>query len=136
MGDIQWTDNFSVGIDSIDRQHRRLVELNDQLFQAIMNDKGMQVVMTVLEELTEYAVSHFDYEEALLNQFGFNPVLLAEHIEEHRSLAAQVQDYIRDLETRNSLDLKVYDFLRNWISNHLKETDSQYALFLQKHGVQ
>ena len=136
MSDILWTDNYSVGVPSIDRQHKQLVELNNKLFHAIMEDRGEDAIQDVLRELAEYAKYHFSHEEKLLTEHGFDPNLLAEHIEEHSSFAKQVQDYLNGVKQQNSLDLLVYDFLRSWITDHLKQTDSNYARFLQTHGVQ
>ena len=136
MSDILWTDNYSVGVPSIDRQHKQLVELNNKLFHAIMEDRGEDAVQDVLRELAEYAMYHFSHEEKLLTEHGFDPILLAEHIEEHGSFAEQVQNYLNEVKQQNSLDLLVYDFLRGWITDHLKQTDSNYARFLQTHGVQ
>lgn len=136
MSDILWMDNYSVGVPSIDRQHRQLVELNNKLFHAIMEDKGPDVVLDVLDELAEFAAYHFAHEEELLTEHGYEPELLAAHIEEHRSLTRKVQEYLHDIRQRNSLDLVVYNFLRDWTTDHLKATDSKYAHFLQGQGAQ
>lgn len=135
MSDILWMESYSVGVPSIDDQHKQLIELNNQLFHAIMEDRGRDVVLDVLGELAEYATRHFSHEEDLLNEYGFDPALLSEHVAEHRSLTEQVQDYLQGADQQSSLDLVVYDFLRDWTTNHLKETDSKYANFLQRHGV-
>jgi len=135
MSDIIWLESYSVGVPSIDDQHKQLIEINNKLFHAIMKERGRSVVMEVLGELAEYATDHFSHEENLLTEYGFDPALLSEHTAEHRSLTEQVQGYIQDAEQWSSLDLVVYDFLRDWTTNHLKETDSKYANFLQQHGA-
>ena len=135
MSDLQWTENYSVGIPSIDRQHKRLVELNNRLFHAIMEDRGRKMALDVLDELIKYVKYHFSYEEKLLTECGFDPALLTEHIAEHRQLTEQVHAYRQQAGQEDALDLMVYDFLRDWTTSHLKQTDSKYAKFLQQHGI-
>ena len=135
MSDIQWAESYSVGIPSIDNQHKRLIELNNRLFHAIMEDRGRDMALEVLKELTKYVNYHFSYEEKLLTECGFDPAQLADHVEEHRALTSQVHDYLGAVDREDAIDLVVYDFLREWTAHHLKKTDSNYADFLKSRGI-
>lgn len=135
MSDIQWMESYSVGVPSIDSQHRQLVELNNRLFHAIMEDRGRDIALDVLDELVKYVKYHFSYEEKLLAECGFDQTLLDEHIKEHRLLTEKVHSYRQNVGQEDSLDLMVYDFLRDWTTNHLKQTDGKYASLLQEHGI-
>lgn len=135
MEGIEWTESNSVGIDSLDQQHKQLVALTNQLFLAIMGDRGRDVVTGILEELADYVDYHFSHEEELLQKYHFPVDKLELHIEEHRILTEQVHSFIKDIKDQNILDLAVFDFLRDWTTNHLNTTDKKYTKLLKSHGV-
>lgn len=131
-----WDEADSVGVDSIDEQHKRLVAITNQLFQEIIKDTGTESIFEILDEMARYADYHFSYEEQLLKENGYPAEALERHVAEHRALTARVQDFITKARERDDLiDLEVYDFLRDWMSDHLQRTDRTYAEFLCSRGV-
>ncbi len=51
-------------------------------------------------------------------------------------LATQVHDFLWQIRVNDDLiDFKMYDFLRDWMNDHLQRTDKEYALFLFSRGV-
>lgn len=134
MSLIEWSESHSVGVPAIDDQHKQLVSLTNSLFEAIMRDEGQFVLGGILAELARYAEYHFDYEEQLLADRGYPEELLAPHQEKHRKLTARAHEMLaRHKERSATLDLEVYAFLRDWMTEHMIETDSQYADFLASH---
>ncbi|WP_285907080.1 bacteriohemerythrin [Pseudodesulfovibrio pelocollis] len=133
---ILWNDENSVGVASIDEQHKQLVAITNNLFQAIVRDAGVEVIFGILDEMARYADLHFAHEEALLTEYGFPTDMLERHIGEHRDLTGKVHDFIRRARQNNDLiDLEVYDFLRDWMTDHLQRTDRTYADFLCARGA-
>lgn len=133
---IVWTESNSVGVASLDEQHRRLVEVTNRLFQEIINDTGTEAVFAVLDEVARYAEYHFAHEEALLVEHGYPADELERHAAEHRALEAQVHELIARARQDNSLiDLEVYDFLRDWTNDHMHGSDKRYATFLAARGA-
>lgn len=132
MYTIEWNDDHSVGIKAIDDQHKELVKITNTLFQAIMDDRGFDILMEVLRELEAYVKVHFDFEEELMRRHGYSPIGLKEHIEEHETLTKQVSDFVDQVAAAgDTLDMEVFDFLRDWTDSHLLETDMQYKDFFQ-----
>lgn len=133
---LLWTEISSVGVESIDEQHRQIVAIANRLFQEIVKDTGVEAIFEILDEVARYADYHFSHEERLLKEHGFPPDALERHIAEHRALTAQVQDFIaKARENTDLIDLEVYDFLRDWMNDHLQRTDKEYALFLSTRGA-
>lgn len=132
MNTIQWAEGDSVGNKEIDRQHKELVSLTNKLFQAILEDRGYEVVLGVLYELQQYAAYHFDYEEKLLIACDYPAIELKEHMDEHTNLKKQVNDFISEFSAYgDTLDIKVFDFLRSWTDEHLSQTDMKYRDYLK-----
>ncbi|MUM77669.1 bacteriohemerythrin [Pseudodesulfovibrio sp. F-1] len=133
---ILWNEEDSVGVPSIDAQHKELVAITNRLFLSIVKDDASAAVLGILAELTRYAEQHFAHEEALLVEHGYPGDLLKPHIAEHESLTAQVHDFLRRAsQDTDILDLEVYDFLRDWMTKHLQRTDRTYAEFLCARGA-
>ncbi|MCW8962845.1 MAG: bacteriohemerythrin, partial [Gammaproteobacteria bacterium] len=79
----EWKDEYSVGIDSIDQQHRKLLNLINQLQTAVNYSTGESFEQEALDELVDYTKTHFSYEEGLLEKYeypGYEPHK-AQHIE-------------------------------------------------------
>ena len=56
---IQWSDQFSVNIQEIDEQHKVLVDLLNQLHNAIHEHHGRATSREILNRLAEYTRTHF-----------------------------------------------------------------------------
>ncbi|MEZ7196638.1 bacteriohemerythrin [Pseudodesulfovibrio karagichevae] len=134
MHGIEWHESNSVGVPSIDDQHKRLMALTNRLFLAIMDETGETALEGVLNDLADYAVYHFTHEEGLLRKYGYPEDLLAEHQAEHKALTDRVLHYIaRYRDDPANLDLSVYVFLRDWTTEHMGRSDARYSEFLMAH---
>ncbi len=134
MTKIKWSEDCSVGVPSIDEQHKQLVSLTNELFQAIIKDQGQDVALDVLNQVAEFAKYHIDHEESLLQKYDYPRHRLQPHIAEHRKLIHGVDKLIRESST-DHLDLKIYDFLRTWTTEHFNLLDKDFATFLQDKGA-
>ena len=63
---LAWKDEYSVGLDSIDQQHRKLINLINQLTTAVEYSTGEEFEREALAELVDYTKTHFSYEEGLM----------------------------------------------------------------------
>ena len=61
---------------------------------------------------------------------------VAQHAAEHRALTEKVLSFQADFESGKALmTVQVLQFLRDWLSHHIAESDTKYAPFLQQHAV-
>ena len=60
---IEWNDTYSVGIKIIDEQHKKFFSIINTLFDAMKEGKGDELVETVLKELQDYVIYHFQSED-------------------------------------------------------------------------
>ncbi|URA09627.1 bacteriohemerythrin [Thermospira aquatica] len=134
MAFFTWTENMSVGVEEFDTHHKKLVDLTNQLFDAMSEGKGRQVVGGVLEELLRYSEYHFSAEEKKMKEMGYPayPGHQAEHqkfVEEATTLYRKFQggDIFISLDTLN--------FLKDWLSKHILQTDMAYKPFFNNKGI-
>jgi hemerythrin-like metal-binding protein len=122
---IAWNDSIAFGIDAIDRQHHRLVDLVNKLHGAMRKRAGKTVISPILEELTQYTVQHFKEEEQLMEKGGY--AQLDDHKHLHEKLVAQVMDFKNQFELgRATVSMDLMRFLSDWLVNHIKGVDRKY----------
>ena len=130
---LVWNDALSVGIAEIDHQHRRLIELANQLNQAMRAGSGRDSLGRILDELTNYVATHFRYEEQLMQTHHYENT--AQHTREHQSLASQVEDRKRRFQTGEALPVDLMIFLRDWLVHHIMGTDLTLGRALNAKGI-
>lgn len=135
MALMTWTPELSVGIASIDEQHKKLIAMLNDLHEGMSSGQGRAALGPVLEKLVSYTVEHFQYEESLFAKTGYGDT--AAHKVEHEKLKAQAIDIQKRYEssTTGALSLEVLNFLRSWLTNHIKGTDKKYSQHLAANGV-
>ena len=132
---LEWKPEYDVGIESIDRQHRKLVGMINNLQTAVDYSTGEEFERKALDDLVDYTRTHFKYEEGLMEQNGY-PDFEA-HRAEHERMIATVDEVLETYrQDQDNAMKKAAAFLRAWLINHINGTDKQYSQFLIDKGVQ
>jgi hemerythrin len=130
---IEWSPLLSVGVGRFDREHQKLINLINELHEAVGTGREREVVASVLRELVEYARTHLSNEEAclLLHGYADYPRHLAQHEGLRRSLSELFERFEREAATATDLMI----FLRTWLLDHIVSSDSLYGEHLRSKGV-
>ncbi|OHD17983.1 MAG: hemerythrin [Spirochaetes bacterium GWD1_27_9] len=135
MAYINWSDTLSVGVKEFDNQHKKLVDMVNQLHSAMMEGKGKHVLMDVFVKLVNYTVEHFAAEEKLMQKYDYPDY--QKHLKEHKDLTAQALELKKKFETTNAImSIEVIMFLKDWLANHILKSDKIYGNFLNTKGIQ
>lgn len=131
---LTWSDKMSVGVEALDADHRKLMGFVNDLHAAIKGRAGADVIGPILDELIAYTEYHFEVEE-LLQKLARYPDRAA-HREKHEALKAKVYQLREQFRTNpESLNnVKVFDFLSDWLVRHILGDDMKYAPYLAKTG--
>lgn len=134
MAFIDWSNSLSVDIKELDDQHKKLIELINQLNDAMKVGKGKDVIGKVLGSLIAYTKSHFATEERLMQTHSYPSYII--HKKAHDDLTKQALDLQKKFEAGNiAITVEVMGFLKDWLSKHIMSTDKQYSPFLKGKGV-
>jgi hemerythrin len=129
MALITWTENLSVHVPELDEQHKKLVQMLNQLHDAMQQGQGRDVLQRLLAQLVQYTATHFAAEEQLMQKANYSD--FPQHKSEHDKLKSKVLDLKQRLESGESrLTVSVLQFLQNWLVNHIQGTDKKYAPIL------
>lgn len=129
MSLLRWSDQYLVGNDLIDRQHRYLFDLINAFHDAFVEQRERREVLRLLNQLIEYAESHFQDEERLMRESRYPD--LERHHAAHARLYERIFALNAKLEDR-SLN-PTYDtiaFLRTWLSDHIVGDDVAIGAYL------
>lgn len=131
---IVWDDSLSVGIEEIDEQHKVLVNLLNDLHDAIRSHHGREVVEATLTQLADYTRIHFTVEESLMRIMGYPDY--DGHKAQHEALIEQLQGFQQRVAEGQAVTFELLHFLRNWLTHHIQEGDARYTDFFLARGVQ
>ncbi|MDR1854279.1 MAG: bacteriohemerythrin [Azoarcus sp.] len=131
---MPWSDAFVLGIDSIDKQHRWLVDATNRLYDEIESrNPDREVVKGILEGLVDYTVNHFIVEEDLFNRLGYPEE--KEHRARHDEFARHALELLLKFEKGESVSDEMLSFLQSWLIKHIMKEDKAYVPFLQEKGI-
>ena len=131
---FRWDESFMVGISEIDRQHKLLVDIVNELYYEAGQKRGHEMLGRILNGLVEYTKTHFTYEEGLMAMHNY-PDLEA-HQAKHKKLVARVMEFQGRVTANDETVLEeLLQFLKDWLAHHIQGTDKKYAPFLAGKGV-
>lgn len=134
MSLIQWDETLSVGVQSIDAQHTALIEILNELHDAMLHGDAHSKTGPLLRKLLSYTKEHFGIEEAMMEAAGYPQ--LDEHRAHHRKLTAKVEDFIVRFEQgETTLNLHLLNFLRDWLTSHILREDKAYVPSMNEHDI-
>ncbi|RII29462.1 MAG: hypothetical protein CXR30_11240 [Geobacter sp.] len=130
---IVWSKSYSVGVDSMDKEHQRLIDIINKLYGAMRSGRGKDAIGSILDELIEYTKTHFTHEERLMQESGFAG--LDEQKRAHGALIGQVIEIQTKFIAGTALSQEVMSFLKNWLVNHIQGMDKSYGPSMNKKGI-
>jgi hemerythrin-like metal-binding domain len=131
---VEWHDSYSVGIEAIDNDHKKLLNLINQLQTAAHYQTDPQYEREAFDALVDYTKTHFKREEELMEANGY-PTYAA-HKGEHEAMIAQVNEMLQRYQAKPHETIEeAVQFLKKWLVGHINGTDQGYSQFLRDKGV-
>lgn len=130
MNIIEWDPIYTIGIDTFDLHHQKLISLLNDAYSSIIDTADRSAQQKILDELCAYADYHFAAEELAMNQRHYRG--MASHLVEHtvfRTKVAELQGKFAGGDDLFCTDMLL--FLEEWLINHILKVDKEYAIALQ-----
>jgi hemerythrin len=127
---IEWTDRLSVSVSTIDADHKRLVQMANELYDAMKSGKGKDTLGKILDGLVSYTRTHFAREESYMSLHDYPQA--AEHRAQHADFVKKVGDVKAKFDAGESsvLSMQVLNFLAEWLAKHIQGSDRALGAFL------
>jgi hemerythrin len=130
---VTWSNSYSIGIKSIDDQHKWLLNFVNDLFSHVTWDETEERLYfrEVIQQAVQYGKNHFSIEEKcmLATKFSGYP----EHKKAHDDFVLTVVNTVKDFETgrQRHILIKFGRFLKDWVLSHIAVMDTQYAMYFR-----
>lgn len=134
MAVIEWKKCYEIGIATFDDEHHALVGVINDLYTALREKRGDEVLNSLLQHLVEYTQKHFEHEEENMDKFQFPAA--EEHKHAHALLKQRIVDFQQQLSSgKTGISKEIMGFLREWLLDHIVEIDKDFARFLLDKSV-
>jgi hemerythrin len=135
---FEWKDSYSVNIAEINEQHKKLFQIGGKISDLVFAKDEFDhydEIMEILQELRDYTIYHFNYEEELMKKYNFEGLDI--HKIEHTFLTKKIMKFQnKDLDSdQKEAIANLVAFISDWISGHILKTDMQYRGYLNGKGV-
>ena len=130
---VTWGDKYAVGIASIDKQHRELVDLTNKLYYACLtrNEDIDAAFKTTMSRLVEYVRFHFSDEQVLLERIKYPNY--TDHKKEHDKLIRDILKAAKDHSAgKKFIPNQFVRTLKDWIFGHIAVTDKIYSAYVNE----
>lgn len=122
-----WNENFNTGLELIDKQHKKLVQLLNQLANHLAYQSDQFTLNTVFCELSDYAVYHFQTEEAIWHEFCLDDELELDHQRTHQKFVLELIKLRKQPHDLQQVIEDILSFLTHWLAFHILDDDKRMA---------
>jgi hemerythrin len=124
MEHLVWTNDLNTGIDVIDGQHRRIVEYINQLQDARLKHDST-AIGEVIEATVDYTLSHFGFEETLMEDAGYE--FVRPHKKVHELFVKRVAEFQLRFKAGEDVAEELNHLLVRWLFSHIRNDDAAYV---------
>lgn len=130
-----WHDHYAIGHATIDEQHRKIVDIINLLHSVLKDGAHLEESAgagKVFDQLAEYVMTHFTYEEQLMADAGYPVEKILDHKRQHDKLLGGVQEVMQAYlagDTKALAELLPYLY-GDWLIEHICHSDKEFAPYL------
>ena len=124
MAILAWVPELDTGIDEIDRQHRRIVDYINKLYE-LRESPDRQDLGDVIGEMVDYTLSHFVFEETLIENAGY--MFAGPHKKVHELFTRRVSEMQTRFDAGEDVAAELHGMLSRWLFNHIRNEDHGYV---------
>ncbi len=127
---IVWSDEFLIGIEELDYEHRCLIEDINKLYRELREHVDMDRTKATLGIIYARMQAHFALEESVMVSHKY--VHYPAHKAEHERLLDEYTERMTKFDRNpNPGDQKaIEDILRQWIVDHILTSDKKMSLMI------
>lgn len=124
-----WTNDLNTGIAEIDTENQKIVTYINTLSDAKAAG-DTSTVATVIDNLLDYVVNHFLFEEHMMEQANYK--FRASHEAFHELFAKKLADLRGRCHQGENVSDPLVSLLSDWVNVHIRHEDQKYAESVQQ----
>ncbi len=127
---IHWKNEYEIGIEKIDNEHKKLVDIINDFYNAFASAHGHVEIGNVINELVNYTIFHFTAEEEMFKNSSYPDT--ENHMKKHVNFVNKLKDYHKEVSGGNmTTSYDMVTFLRDWLIEHIIKTDTTYLPYVK-----
>ena len=130
MALLQWKDEYSVGIEAVDFEHKGLIDLINRLYQELSAKGATASLESFFGDLFKSISAHFALEERFMRERGYDQ--LSQHKADHERLLDEIREMMDDV-ADGDLEDNLSQRLDAWFSRHFETHDARLHKALGDH---
>jgi hemerythrin len=124
MSYLEWKAEYSVGIESMDVEHREMIELINNVYGELEGRRDADAIEGFLGEVHSAISSHFALEERIMREAGYEEY--EAHKNDHEALLDQIHEMMDASFENADTGLEILEGnLSSWFSNHFSTFDAR-----------
>lgn len=128
---VEWHESWNSGHPEIDKQHKELIVLSNELAHIALERENVENVLTQLQIIMDHVINHFRYEESILFEIGYDQY--ETHKTEHNALIDRFQILLQDAKANKVSIKECFDQIAGTlIIGHLLHYDKLFFPLFQK----
>jgi hemerythrin-like metal-binding protein len=131
---VEWTDQCSVNVETIDNQHKTLFKIINTLYDMVNDGADKDNLRNVFNELAEYTKVHFKTEEDYFDKFNYLESRFHKYMHQEFTKVIKTFDEGFDMNYIHKRSATL-SFLNDWLINHVLEEDKKYIKCFNKNGL-
>ena len=131
MALLQWKDQYSVGIDAVDHEHKQLIALINRLHDELTASGEKLSIEAFFGDLFKGISAHFALEERFMGERRYDQ--LPQHKADHERLLDEIRDIMDDFEEHEVASAELSAQLDTWFSRHFETHDARLHKALGPH---
>ena len=131
MALLQWKDQYSVGIEAVDHEHKELIALINRLHDELTVSGEKLSIEAFFGDLFKGISAHFALEERFMRERRYDQLI--QHKADHERLLDEIRDIMDDFEQHEVASADLGTRLDAWFSRHLETHDARLHKALGSH---
>jgi len=132
---IEWTEDLTTGVDTIDDQHKELFRRINSLMDACKAGKGKTEIGDTIDFLSSYVVEHFGTEENMMQKLNYPNY--PDHKAQHTAFindVAKLKEEFAQGGAAVSLVVRTNAVVVDWLLQHIRKVDKVMGGFIKSNG--
>lgn len=125
---ITWLDIYDTHIHLVDKQHRILVDMINDLDAAKGMENEPKLIGELFFKLVDYTKYHFAQEESLMQKIKYPKI--NEQINQHKVFISKIVEMLETIKRGDvNISEKMNEFLKNWLIKHILGYDKELGKY-------
>ena len=124
MSLLEWKSEFSVGIESMDFEHRNMIAMINEIYDEMKARRDASSVEQFLGDIHAAISAHFALEERMMKDAGYGEY--EAHKDDHEELLDQIRDMMDEFSVDPATGFGILKAnLANWFEAHFASFDAR-----------